>query len=178
MTKVYDVANHKQFINTILEDAKFSRFSKITIKNAHLVGRELDYILLYWKRKNSILESVIIEEAFPSHRLLVDKDWIQIKTIKNIFDIDITPLVDAIKTKNKDDIRNWCLTMFSSGYDPIYWIELLPESWQEKLKEPLQIWFDIVWYNNTQEWMKQVIFWYSNLWLKLADAHSPLTPLY
>lgn len=171
MTKVYDIKTHKHFIESIIEDAKYGRFTNVIIKNAHLIGRELDYIILYWKRKNPVLKTVIIEQNYDSHRLLKNKDWIEIKIIKNIYDINITHLVDAVLTKNKDEIRNWCLAIFSSGYDPVYWIELLPEDWRKKLEDALNIWFDIVWYDNTQEWMRQVIFWYSNLW-NIANSQS------
>ncbi len=164
MTKVYDLKTNKNFTEGVIEDAKYGRFSKITFKNAHLVGRELDYIVLYWKRKNPLLETVILEQPYSCHRLIEGLEWVQVKNIKNIYDIDVSPLLEAIKTKNKDEIRNWCLMIFSSGYDPIYWIELLPEDLRKKLEESLNIWFDMIWYDNTQELMRQVIFWYAHLW--------------
>jgi hypothetical protein len=164
MTKVYDLKTNKNFQLAAIEDAKYGRFSKITFKNAHLVGRELDYIVLYWKRKNPILETVILEQPYSCHRLIEGLDWVQVKNIKNIFEIDVNPLLEAIKTKNKDEIRGWCLMIFSSGYDPIYWIELLPEDLRKKLEESLNIWFDMIWYDNTQELMRQVIFWYATIW--------------
>lgn len=164
MTKVYDLKTNKHFLEGLIEDAKYGRFSKITFKNAHMIGRELDYIILYWKRKNPLLEKVILEQPYSCHRLIEYKDWVEIKNIKNIFDIDVKSLLEAIKNKSKDDIRDWTLSIFSTGYDPVYWVELLPEDLRKKLEEPLQIWFNMVWYDNTQELMRQVIFWYSHLW--------------
>jgi hypothetical protein len=162
--RVYDFQKKKDALQLMLKDSEFNIVNTAVIMNAQNVGRELDYVLLDWKRRQPEFQWEVCARYPDCHPLV----GVQTLLEPAPFNIDMCSLFRAMLDQNKEGVRDWVLATFAAGTDPRDWVPLVP-GFPERT---LQTWFECVWLGNVIEQVKQIVAFYAALW-KLSRSLSP-----
>jgi hypothetical protein len=154
----------KTLFKDMLDTAQMHRVKKVVIQNAHLLGRELDYVLLYWtETAGECIPEIEIQTTYKhAHPLLEglpNVTW----TLLEPAATDATGIPSGLTRKVA--VRDWVMQAFAQGRDPREWASTEPA-----LAETLASWKECVWLGNSTEQTLQIVAFYAALWRAIRKA--------
>lgn len=169
--QVYDCQSYRknpaELLGLLLQHADASHFKSVTIHNAHLMGRELDYILLNWRNPPEFHVDALYGGTHP----LLEAHGIPVDVLEDSgVGPDVSGLETAWTTKNSAGMRDWFLKTFAQGHDPATWVPRLAEGpLKVAMESALETWRSIVYYGTTLDHMRQAVLFYATALISSSE---------
>lgn len=171
-SQVYDCQSYRknpsELLHLLLQHAEASHFKTVTIRNAHLMGRELDYVLLNWQNPP---EFRVLGLYGDTHPLLEAHGIPVVVEGGDVEPADVSGLEAAWSAKNVAGMRDWFLKAFAQGHDPVLWVPRLGAGpLKTSMEKALLAWKSVVYYGTTLDHMRQAVLFYGAAALISKDA--------